>query len=116
MSTKALRFQGGSDDTFGEYGRFGDDFDNCANGKPIVWMVRDAAGAGLLVWGQYAGRDWPDDAPGCWMVGIQQLAVDEPLPPWPLTWSAEGYSVVLEIDAPADATLVCLNAVEADES
>ncbi len=34
-----LRFEGYSDDTFGEVAHFKDDYDNCASGKPIEYLV-----------------------------------------------------------------------------
>lgn len=100
--TKPLRFEGQSDDTFGEYGRTMEDYDNCASGKPIVFGVVDRTEAGLLVWGQYGGRDRPEGAPPCWVVGVQQLEEDAPLPDWPMRFetASNGYSPALVIDAP----------------
>lgn len=115
---KTLQFQGYSDDTFGEYGVTNDDYDCCANGKPIVWMLDDTASDdGMLVVGQYSGRDWLDDQPGCWLIGIQQLDEDVPLPAWPMRWSTaeNGYSPSLEIDVPDSVAVKCLNRTEDEE-
>jgi hypothetical protein len=111
---KTLRFEGHSDDTFGEYNVLQDDYDCCASGRPIVFRVddpRETEEVGLLVIGQYAGREWLPDQPGCWMIGIQQLEEDIPLPPWPMRWSTadSGYSPRLEIDVPDNVLIRCLN-------
>ncbi len=114
---KPLRFTGYSDDTFGDHGRTMVDADNCGSGEPIVFKVTGgpphpdspsfAPGpSGLYVWGRYpCSDDIPKKIPGGWMVGIQQLEEDEPLPAWPMRWSWEGYSVILEIDAPEGVTV-----------
>ena len=113
-----LRFEGHSDDTFGETAVFHDDFDCCANGKPIVWEVK-AGDQGLMVWGQYNGRDWPKEAPGAWMIGVQPLDADcaatgrecAPLPDWAIRFAngQRDYSPALLIDAPEGVVLRCLN-------
>lgn len=110
-----LKFQGHSDDTFGEYGHFNDDHDNCANGSPIVFKVEvpeanlepDAQREGLFVWGLYGPVKAPKSTPGCWVIGLQQLDEDVPLPSWPMRWeiSERGYSPVLILDAPEGVTL-----------
>lgn len=102
---KNLRFEGHSDDTFGEYGLTNEDFGNCATGTPFVCRIVSDSGEGLHVWGQYAGKDWPNKAPGCWMVGIQQLDEDRPIPNWPMRFTSGGYTVELHIEAPDDVTL-----------
>lgn len=109
-----LRFEGRSDDTFGEYAHFRDDYDNCASGNPIVWRIDAGDAGGMYVWGQYSGRDWPRDAPGCWVIGVQRLDDDIPIPGWPLRVdnADNGYSPALVIDAPDDASLTCLNREE----
>ena len=98
-----LVFHGYSDDTFGEYGRTDEDHDNCASGKPIRFLVAGADGA-LVVVGQYTHG-------GTWRVGVERADSGEddgvPLPAWPMRLrNPKGretpYSVVLEIDAPAD--------------
>lgn len=102
---KTFRFEGHSDDTFGfECGATGDDYDNCASGKPIRWRVVDADGGGYLVTGQYSV-----DETGCWSIAV--APVDEGrAPPWPMRLSVEGYTMVLEVDATDDATCECLEA------
>lgn len=111
---KTLVFGGSSDDTFGEITPRGDDYDNCASGKPIEWaLVSESEGCGLLVVGQYA----PGRADG-WLVGVAPMGDDECLPPWPMRLRAANpaahneapYSPVLEIDVPDDTTIQCLQA------
>ena len=104
---KPLRFHGYSDDTFGEYGRTGQDFDDCGEGQIRICRVQDPRGEGLHVIGVYPtmpGR-WPRDFPACWTVGIAPLVENGHLPPWPMIWYQDGYTPVLELDAPADVTL-----------
>jgi hypothetical protein len=36
-----LRFEGYSDDTFGEYAHTNNDYDNCASGESIEFLVED---------------------------------------------------------------------------
>jgi hypothetical protein len=95
---KTLRFEGHSDDTFGEYGVYDEDHDNCADGEPITFRV-SAGIEGLYVIGQYAGKAWPG---GVWMIGVAQLDEDVPLPTWSMRFETSGsqYSPVLVIEAP----------------
>ena len=114
---KTLKFAGASDDTFGDE-ETGTDHDNCANGKPMVFRVLSSSVAeGLFVWGQYSGRDWPASAPGCWVVGVQQLEEDVPLPGWPIRFETapNGYSPLLLIDAPDDVTVEYWNGASGDD-
>jgi hypothetical protein len=99
---KPLRFEGHSDDTFGEYGRVNEDYDNCASGKPIVFKVTAPDGDGLHVVGQYAVG-----AVGCWSVGVQPLDEDTPIPTWPMRFvlAERGYSPALIIEAPDHVTI-----------
>lgn len=101
---KLLMFEGGSDDTFGEYNVFKDDHDNCANGKPIRFLVSSPTEGSVLVVGQYC----PGPATG-WQIGVARADEDDdtPLPPWPMRFT-EGdrpYSPRLVIEAPDDATM-----------
>lgn len=103
-----LIFQGSSDDTFGCVGGRGDDHDNCANGKPIVWMITDTTGA-MLVWGQYSPKEAAIGSG--WVIGVGTVANEEgdelPLPAWPMVL-AQGdcpYSPTLTIEAPETAVL-----------
>ncbi len=38
--------------------------------------------------------------PGVWMIGLAPLEEDADCPVWPLSWSIEGYSMVLEMEVP----------------
>ncbi len=107
-----LRFEGHSDDTFGEYDYFHDDYDCCASGRPIVFKLT-CGDEGLFVYGQYNGKDWPDETPGCWMIGIQQLDEDQPLR-WPMRFEVGecGYSPALIIEAPDGVEMTCLNLIK----
>ncbi len=108
---KTLIFGGCGDDTFGEITPRGDDFDNCASGRPIEWLIESKeTGERLLVVGQYA----PGGASG-WLIGIAPANDDDdmPIPAWPYRLrppcgDEPTYSPVLEVDAPDDATLRCL--------
>lgn len=106
MST-TLRFEGYSDDTFGEYAHTNDDYDNCGSGKPITWRVEAPNGDGLLVHGQYC----PGDATG-WLVGVAPMDPDDdkPIPDWPIriTRGERAYSVALHIEAPDGTAIRCL--------
>jgi len=107
---KELRFGGYSDDTFGEDTPRGDDYDNCASGKPIVFQIK-SGGEGLNIVGQYAGNDWQRWMPGCWLIGIQQMEEGIPIPNWSIRFETgkSGYTPILIIEVPDDAELICLN-------
>lgn len=100
-----LRFEGYSDDTFGEL-TTGIDHDNCANGRPMLFKVC-SGDEGLIVHGQYNNLTWPNSAPGCWMIGVQQLEEDVPLPAWPMRFETgkSGYTPTLIIEAPDDVEI-----------
>lgn len=109
---KTLKFGGSSDDTFGEITPRGDDYDNCASGEPIEWLVESkSTGERLIVVGQYA----PGAATG-WLVGVAPIDPDdsdEQVPTWPMRLcrpdrDGRPYSPTLEIDAPDDVTIRCL--------
>lgn len=108
---KTLAFEGYSDDTFGEYNITRDDYDNCASGKPIRYLITvpDHPG-GMLVVGQH-GRD---DLECSWMIGVGAYDPehdDVPLPSWPvrmLPSTRTPYSPRLEVDAPDNFVLTCL--------
>lgn len=106
---KTLRFGGSSDDTFGEITPRGDDYDNCASGAPIEYLVQDAGSPslGVVVTGQYC----PGESGG-WSVGVAPYdphCIDV-FPDWPMRiiprTDYHGYAI--EIDAPADAIVRCL--------
>lgn len=100
-----LKCQGYSDDTFecagkGAYA----DRDNCASGKPIFIRIQSGDDA-LIVRGQYA-----EGSSGGWTIGVSPVdpcAEDEKhIPTWPITIvrSERGYSPLMLIEAPDDAT------------
>ena len=111
---KTLTFYGCSDDTFGEYTTFKDDFDNCASGRPIEWLV-DAPGGAVLVTGQYGETN------ACWSIKVTPYGGHElELPDWPMTIRKGSedecsYSPTLEIQAPDEVTIRCLTAEEKDQ-
>jgi hypothetical protein len=107
-----LRFFGYSDDTFGEYARTRDDYDNCAANKSIDWAVTGPDGRGVLVSGRYGEHN------ACWAISVlpwggEQGGLEVAMPPWPIRFELPKadetpYSPVLVIDAPADVTVRCL--------
>ena len=106
---KAFRFEGYSDDTFGEYESTNDDYDNCASGKPIVWQIK-AGNEALLVVGQYGMT-------GNWMIGIANADADDgddeeckPIPDWgyQIRQGERPYTPALFINAPDNAVLTCV--------
>jgi hypothetical protein len=113
IGTKTLRFEGHSDDTFGEYAVTNDDHDNCASGEPIEWLITSPSqpGAALIVTGQHC----PGSAHS-WLIGIANYDPgynDRPMPNWPARFVASrepryARKPVLEIDVPADFVLRCL--------
>lgn len=115
---KTIILGGTSDDTFGEITPTGMDYDNCASGQPIEFLIEsESEGKGLLVVGHYA----PGNAGG-WLVGVapwDPTCSDKPMPDWPIRLRAPVghepvYSPVLEIDVPDDARLRCLQLIRED--
>lgn len=104
---KIYKFEGASDDTFGEYAVTSDDYDNCANGAPIRYRLATPNGAGIIVTGCYAHGVLGN---GCWMIGVEAIDEDKQID-WQITHnpSHEGYRGQLLVVAPDDAELVCLN-------
>ena len=111
-----LEFTGYSDDTFGEYSHFKDDYDCCASGALIVYQLR-CGDERMNVVGQYAGKGWPDDCPGCWLIGVQQAEEGVPIPKWPISFEegAMEYSTTMVIEAPDGVEMKCLNRMEDDD-
>lgn len=65
---KELKFGRYSDDTSGEVTPRGDDYDNCASGRPIRWRVwSPKEDAGVVV-----GQHCPNGCDG-WLVGVSPL-------------------------------------------
>ncbi|MGX0136317.1 hypothetical protein [Cupriavidus metallidurans] len=109
-----LRFEGYSDDTFGEYLLTGDDYDNAGSGRPIRWLVThpDHEG-GIVVVGQYGAKG----VPGFWMIGVAAYDpenIDIPLPQWPMHYTRGefAYTPALIIEAPAGVVVQCLEREE----
>lgn len=95
---KIFKFWGESDDIFC-FSVNGRDDEVGSYGRPTTMRLTDVDGSGMHVTGLYA----PNNASGCWMIGISQIDEDEKLPDWKMTWKApggRGYSVELTIEAP----------------
>lgn len=110
---KTLIFGGSSDDTFGEITPYGNDYDNCASGKPIEYLIESISERqSILIVGQYC----PGSASG-WLIGVSRHDEDDdkPLPPWPIriTPGPRTYTPALAIDVPDDAMLRCLQRTKA---
>jgi hypothetical protein len=111
-----LRFEGKSDDTFGEYAHTNDDYDNCASGKPIEWLVAHReSGVGLIVTGQYC-----PGASGGWLIGIANWdpdGLDTDMPQWPMRFerAERTYSPALVIEAPVGVSLTCITRGDVSE-
>ena len=103
---KTLKFEGGSDDTFGEYGITHQEVDSCSKNTPIQCVISSKEGS-LVIIGHYHLH--PTD--GCWTIGIAQLKENELIPAWDTRFKIEhcGYSPVLEIDVPDDFKLTWYN-------
>ncbi len=115
--TITLRFEGASDDTFGEVEHFQDDFDNCASGEPIEYLVYDpVSNVGVVVTGQFC--------PGnshTWMIGVATYdpnADDADFPRWPMRLEPQkyrnGFNPSLVIEAPDTVELRCLTRTDED--
>ena len=113
-----LRFEGYSDDTFGEVAHTKDDYDNCASGKPIEYLVSDpATGLGVVVTGQHC----PGNS-GSWLIGVANHdpeSDDCDFPRWPMRIEAQdyrnGFQPSLVIEAPEGVTLRCLQRTEEND-
>ena len=100
-----LRFEGNSDDTFGEYGFTNDDYDNCASGEPIEYLVNDSThGLGVVVTGQYC----PGKYSVYWLIGVANYQPDKPFPNWPMRFDPDGDCNALVIEAPEGVVVRCL--------
>jgi len=104
---KTFMFEGCSDDTFGECTPRGDDYDNCASGEPIEWLLTSPGGVQLLVVGQFC----PGAATG-WLIGVARAdeSDDVPIPDWPIRIvpGVREYTPRLIVDAPDGTTMICI--------
>ena len=121
---QTLLFEGGSDDTFGEYNHFREDHDNCASGSVIAWKLTaresldsDVDVCGMIVCGHYDGKDWCKNMEATWLIGIQPIE-DLPFPDWATRFSRDDYRTQLKIDVPDDVVLhfECLNRLDKERS
>lgn len=112
-----LRFEGNSDDTFGEVEHFRDDYDNCASGEPIEYLVEHGK-YGLVVTGQHC----PGNS-GSWMIGVANHDpdyTDREFPRWPMRIEPQnyrnGFQPSLVIEAPEGVTIRCLTGADEQEA
>lgn len=116
MKEKTIEFLGHSDDTFGwqtvpRDGQFpsGDDHDDCANMTVRAFRVWSrSTGTAVIVIGVYS------KAPAAvWAIGIAPDEEDVAIPEWAQRphFRTEGYTPVMSLVVPADATvtLVCVD-------
>ena len=102
-----IRFEGRGDDTFGEVEHFKDDYDNCASGDPIEYLVLDPdTGRGLIVTWHFG----PGNSDS-WMIGVANYdpeRADVDFPRWPMRIEAQdyrnGFNPSLVIEAPDSVT------------
>lgn len=109
-----LRFEGDSDDRFGEVEFFDHQFDNCGNGQAVEYLVLgpqvDAQPQeGLVVSGQF-GRHGSG-----WSVSVTNYdpeGVDAAMPRWPMRIEPQhyrnGFQPSLVIEAPDGVSIRCL--------
>lgn len=112
--TMMLVFHGYSDDTFGEYLAFNDDFDDAGSGTPIEWVITAPDGDQLVVFGQYCHGSSTG-----WTVGVysqEQDGTEIDIPEWPISVerSERAYSPALFVSAPVGSTIRCLQRREGD--
>jgi hypothetical protein len=109
-----LRFEGYSDDTFGEVQHFKDDYDNCASGQPVEYLVEDKANdCGIVVTGHHC----PGNSGG-WLIGVANHDPehrDADMPRWPMRIEVQnyrnGFQPSLVIEAPDGVTIRCMQRV-----
>ena len=105
-----LRFEGYSDDTFGEYAHTNDDYDNWDNGEPIEFLVKDPlTDSALIVTGQHC----PGNSFG-WLIGVSNGNINMPFPSWPMKFQPQEEPFFadpcLVIEAPEGVLVRCLTA------
>ncbi len=104
--TKTLRFEGHSDDIFGEYEATGTEYCNCASGEPIEYLVNDPThGLGVVVTGQFC----PGSHTVGWSIAVANFQPEKPLPSWPMRFDPDGDWNALVIEAPEGVVVSCLN-------
>lgn len=102
--SRTLKFYGASDDLLEIDGTRGEEPDEIgAYDGPRTVKVYDRFGNCLLVTALYSPA-----SNGCWMIGISQADEDQPLPTWPMTWAATGYTTTLTIEVPDDAVVAVI--------
>lgn len=97
-----LKFEGYSEDTFGEYGITGEDVDNCASMEPIQCIVDCGQFGRIMVIGQYSKASCYN---GCWMIGVSKVDEYDDFPEWDMKITQSGeseYSTMLVIDLPTE--------------
>lgn len=97
---RTLKFEGYSDDTFGEYGVTGQDIDNCTSEEPIQCIVDCGEYGRIMVIGQYSKASCNN---GCWMVGVSKVSEYDDFPEWNMEIMQSGeseYSTMLTIELP----------------
>ena len=94
------------------------DYDNCASGAPIEYLVAHReSGMGVVVTGQHCpGKS------GSWMIGVANWDpdfADTDFPRWPMRIEAQnyrnGFQPSLVIEAPDGVTVTCLQRSGHDE-
>ena len=95
---RKVSFRGHSDDIVEIHGTIGDEPDEigCFESTPIYIKVEDENGWGFYVVAVYNG---------CWGFGIMQLDEDEPLTFYDVSFSCDGYTVVMDIEIPDGAVI-----------
>lgn len=100
-----LRFEGNSDNTFGEYGFTNDDYNKCPLYEPIEYLVNDTTrGLGVVVTGQYC----PGKYSVGWFIGVANYQPDKPFPSWPMRFDPDSDCNALVIEAPEGVVVRCL--------
>lgn len=95
---RRIEFRGHSDDTF----IFGHDSHDDAGQGTVRTVIVEAGGERMAVTGVYGM--------GCmWSIGIAPVDDDEPMPHWPMTWGFRGYSAVVWLTVPDDATVTLVH-------
>ena len=70
--------------------------------------IETAEGTGLGVVARYGGS-------GCWGIGLRPLEEDRPIARWPLRIRSEGYTALLDVEAPEEARITLEEEEEEEE-